>query len=193
MAKEDFKKELKEILELVKVCPRELQEKCFEILLTHALSRRSAAHVKERVQEGERPTLPRQELELPTQIERRMKAFAAQHGLSLDEITKVYSVDELGNVNIEVTDLKASKTAQRQRNLALLVGGRHQFMEGSFDVPLEELRELCVTYSAYDAANFMKNLKSSRELFAGFKPNATNKLSPKGKSELGSLIKALAS
>jgi hypothetical protein len=66
-------------------------------------------------------------------------------------------------------------------------------MEGSFDVPSDELREMCVTYGAYDAANFAVNMKNSKEIFAGFKAGSKNKLSPAGKSEAANLIKELSS
>jgi len=73
-----------------------------------------------------------------------------------------------------------------------LIGVKHQFTEGSFDVPKDELREACVTYSAYDAANFGQNLKNMKEVFAGFKlASPSYKLSPMGKSQAALLIKEL--
>ena len=189
MNKDDVKAELKEIIELVKVCPEPLQAKCFEILLTDYLTSKKQP-TKQAGQTNERQDKPSH---VPAETDTRIRAFAAQHGLQPDDVLKVFQVDDLGNVSIEVTDLKTNKNAKRQRTLALLIGGRHQFLEGAFEVPIEELRELCVTYSAYDAANFMTNLKNAKEIFAGFKSNATNKLSPVGKSELGKLIKTLAS
>lgn len=192
MTKEDLKKEIKEILELVKLCPQELQSKCFEILLAAALSHREAprgdAKSSKPTSEGESGGG-----DLPAEIEKRIRTFGGQHGMPKEDILKSYQIDEAGGVSIEVTDLKTAKTSKRQKSLALLIAGRHHFMEGSFDVPIEELRQMCVTYGAYDAANFKANLKNAREIFAGFKPDSTNKLSPKGKSELAELLKSLVS
>lgn len=190
MTKEEFKKEIKEILELVRVCPQNLQEKCFEVLLNHALS------VK-----GGRPTskvavpdtADTDTQEVPPEVKKRIKTFAGAHQLSEAEIYKIFNVEETGNVSIEVTDLRSKKVSQQQRRLALLIGVKHQFTDGSFDVPKDELREECVTYSAYDAANFVQNLKNMKEIFAGFKPASTTyKLSPMGKSQAASLIKEIA-
>jgi hypothetical protein len=197
MSKDDLKKEVQDILEIVELCPKELQEKCFELLLADhlAASRLTLARISPSVEksQAERSLLSMAMTAeaLPTQIEKRMRVFATQFSLAVDDMLKIFHVDELGNVSIEVIDLKAAKTSKRQRRLALLLGGKHQFQEGSFDVPTEELRELCVTYGAYDAANFMANLKNSKEILAGFKPDATNKLSPTGKAELGALLKEL--
>jgi len=193
MKKEDFAKEIKEIVELVKMCPQNLQEKCFEILLNHALSQKEDRHTTP-MTKGMAEGQPSDDIQgAPPEIKKRLKAFTGQHQLSETEIYKVFSVDEAGNVDIVVTDLKSKKVAQQQRRLALLIGVKHQLADGSFDVPKDELREACVTYGPYDAANFGANLKNMKEIFAGFKPTATNKLSPLGKSQAASLIKELAS
>jgi len=190
MTKEELKREIKEILELVKVCPQNLQEKCFEILLNQALLKKVTGG-------GGQPEPAMTHLSsasIPDEIRKRIKAFGAKFELTEDAILKVFGVDELGNVNIEITDLKTKKMAQQQRRLALLIGVRHQFMEGSFDVPTEELREMCVNYSAYDAPNFSSSLKKFKDdIFAGFKPSATNKLSARGTKEAAELTKELAS
>lgn len=193
MTKEELKKEIKEILELVKVCPQNLQEKCFEVLLNYALSVKGghSTPTPSKVPTADIPDANIQEV--PPEVKKRIRAFAGSHQLSEAEIYKVFNVEETGNVSIEATDLKAKKISQQQRRLALLIGVKHQFTEGSFDIPKDELREACVTYSAYDAANFVQNLKNMKEIFAGFKPNATTyKLSPMGKSQAASLIKELS-
>jgi hypothetical protein len=197
MNKDDLKKEVQAILEVVGLCPKELQEKCFELLLADYLAEdrlatgRILPTIEKPQPERVQISSPMDLEALPPEVEKRMRVFATSYGLTVADMLKIYHVDELGNVSIEVIDLKTAKTSKRQRRLALLLGGRHQFQEGSFDVRTEELRELCVTYSAYDAANFMANLKNSKEILAGFKPDSTNKLSPAGKAELGTLLKEL--
>jgi hypothetical protein len=192
MNKTDLIKEIKEIVEIIKSCPQNLQEKCFEILLTNALSQ-----TKKQVTQNNTPEVTQKTASIdnnvPTEISKRIKTFAGQFGLSETDVSRVFLADESGNVSIEVTDLKAKKTSQQQRRLALLIGARHQFMEGSFDVPNDELREMSVTYGAYDAANFAVNIKNFKKIFAGFKSGAKNKLSPVGKKEAADLIKELSS
>jgi hypothetical protein len=192
MTKSELAKEIKEILEVVKTCPANLQEKCFEILLTNVLGQN-----KKQVPPVNTPITPEkpnvESAIIPTEIGKRIKTFTGQFGLTEVAVSKVFLTDESGNVSIEVTDLKAKKTSQQQRRLALLIGTRHQFMDGSFDVPNDELREMCVTYGAYDAANFATNIKNFKEIFAGFKSGAKNKLSPVGKKEAADLIKELSS
>lgn len=192
MSKTELIKEIKEIIEIVKTCPQNLQEKCFEILLTSAISQtkkqtipNSTSEVAQKEQDDGST--------IPTEISKRIKTFAGQFGLSEASVSKVFLTDESGNVSIEVTDLKAKKVSQQQKRLALLIGTRHQFMEGSFDVPNDELREMCVTYGVYDAANFAVNIKNFKEIFAGFKSGAKNKLSPIGKKGAADLIKELSS
>lgn len=196
MNNDELKESIQEILKVVDICPKELQAKCFELLLLDYLAANKPARIRTTQDALPTPSQPSpvllsSEAELPPETARRMRVFASANGLSVDQILKTYHVDELGNVSIEAIDLKAAKTAKRQRRLALLLGGKYHFQAGSFDVPTEELRELCVTYGAYDAANFMANLKNSREILAGFKPEGTNKLSPLGKAELGGLLKEL--
>jgi len=186
MNKADLLKEIKEILEVVKNCPQNLQEKCFEILLNNALNQTKKSSTSNTTLETTQDIG-----NIPNEISKRIKTFAGQFGLTETSVTKVFLADESGNVSIEVTDLKAKKTSQQQRRLALLIGARHQFMEGSFDVPNDELREMCVTYGAYDAANFAVNIKNFKEIFAGFKSGAKNKLSLAGKKQTADLIKEL--
>lgn len=191
MNRDDLEKELKEILSVIKVCPKDLQEKCFEILLQNALSKTVPAEAQTTTT---RAPISTTAVSVQPEIEKRVKTFAGNHKLSNTDITAVFGFDDTAGVTIEVTDLKAKKISQQQRRLALLIGVRHQFAEGNFDVPKDELRESCVTYSAYDAANFVQNLKNMKEIFAGFKPSSTTfRLSPKGKSHAAELIKELAS
>jgi len=192
MNKEDFAKELKEIVELVKMCPQNLQEKCFEILLNHALSAKEGRRIPPATKGAATDTVDTNAQEIPSEVKKRLKTFAGQHQISETDIYKVFSINDTGSVSIEVTDLKSKKVAQQQRRLALLIGVKHQFADGSFDVPKDELREACVDYGPYDAANFGANLKNMKEIFAGFKPTMTNKLSPLGKSQAATLIKELA-
>jgi hypothetical protein len=189
MDNEALKKEIKGLLEIVKVCPPALQEKCFELLFNHRFGQVKKMETIEEPGSGsdDKPASST----LPTETAKRIKTFADPHGLSQEAILKVFAVGESGDVSIEVTDLKTKKTSRQQRRLALLVGLRHQLMEGSFDVPTEELREMCVTYSAYDAPNFATNLKNAKAIFAGYKFGGTNKLSPRGKAEAATLIKEL--
>lgn len=195
MKKDDLAKEIKEIVELVKICPQNLQEKCFEILLSHALSQKEVNRpvvIMDKDMSGKNLPISINQ-NVPAEIQKRLKTFAGQHQLTEDEIRKLFNLDDAGNVSIEATDLKSKKVAQQQRRLALLIGVKHQLADGNFDVPKDELREACVTYGAYDAANFVQNLKNMKEIFAGFKPTATNKLSPLGKKQAAELIKELAS
>ena len=118
MDKEKFSKDLKEILELVKLCPQNLQEKCFEVLLNNLLnSIKSGGH------QSVTPTAVDVGLNgghgsfLPSEINKRLRAFAGQHQFSEAEILKVFNVEENGNVSVEVTDLKSKKIAQQQRRI----------------------------------------------------------------------------
>ncbi|MFZ2039023.1 MAG: hypothetical protein WAV11_03765 [Minisyncoccia bacterium] len=192
MNKADLIKEIKEITEVIKSCPQNLQEKCFEILLNNILLnqvKKDSPIVG--INTSQKPQVNMTEI-FPSDINRRIKTFAGQFSLNEASISKIFVIDESGNISIEVTDLKAKKTSQQQRRLALLIGTRHQFMEGAFDVPNDELREMSVTYGIYDAANFAANIKNFKEIFAGFKSGAKNKLSPIGKKEAADLIKELS-
>src|SRR5712691_1933863 len=110
MTKEDLKKELKEILELVKLCPQELQAKCFEILLSDILSHQEAPRLHGKASEGQDTADEVGGGRLPTEIEKRIKTFGGQHNVTKEDILKSYAVDDVGNVSIEVTDLKSTKT-----------------------------------------------------------------------------------
>lgn len=199
--KEGLTTEIKEIMELVKLVPEPLQEKLFEMLVARVLDKTMPQQTPatggggsaNQSQSGGALNAGGGDFGIPDEVLKRVRAFAGSNELTLDEIKKVFAFDDLGNVTIEAMDLKTAKTTQKQKRLALLVGLRHQFMGGSFDVPVDELREQCVTYASYDAANFAANLKSMADIFAGFKPGTTNKLSPVGKKEGAKLVKELAS
>lgn len=188
-----LKDELREIIELVKSCPPNLQDKCFEILLTDTLSNlRGGRKVVQEPNPAPNPANNGDEI-TNADVAKRAAAFAKGNGMEISHLQKVFDFEEEGIVTIKAPDLKVAKNSQKQKRLALLIGVEHQLMEGKFDVPTEELREMCVTYGCYDPSNFGANLKNTKQIFAGFKASGTNKLSPVGKSEAAALIAELAS
>jgi len=109
MNKEEFAKELKEILALVKLCPQNLQEKCFEVLLSYVLSAKGDRFVQLSSKGGAADMTDTNIQDIPPEIKKRIKTFAGSHQLSEAEIYKVFNIEETGNVSIEATDLKSKK------------------------------------------------------------------------------------
>lgn len=187
---EKIKQGIQEIIEIAKLCPKELQEKCFELLLKNLLDKyapilktHTGTEEKEESEKGE---------ELPRDLNATMEAFLKQFGLKRKNLEAIFHISESG-VRPLFSDLKVTKVAKKEIRLACLLGLKYAILEGDFRIPLEELREWAVDQNAYDAPNFMAHLKNNKKYFVKVKSGEDTHLSAEGKKEAASIIKDLSS
>lgn len=185
-----MKKEIKKILEIIKVCPPNLQETCFKVLLEDVLKQRKGEAIR-MVSIGE-AEISEQMKRINPEIGKRLKVLATNTQTTPDQLLKIFSIDEdIVDIN-SMIDLGPSKIATNQRKLALLTAASNFLSVGKYEIPIEALRQRCVDFSTYDAPNFTKNLKRMKDLLAGeFKLKEVPRLSSKGKRKTVELIKEL--
>jgi len=180
--------ELKKIVELVKTVPEEYRQKCFELLLSHALQVISPPPpVVSPVTTGPAPTptLVPKLFVLPIDV----KAFLSQYGLDESLLWKFFLVEETEIRPIYKLETTKKATAQIQH--ALMMALETAISTGQFQVDIESLRARCKEVKCYYSANFMSYIKKHKNLFKTIEPDQPLSLSPDGKSELADLLEQL--
>ncbi len=203
---EDLKSKVLEIASIAKECPENLQEKCFELLLTDFLSRQHPSHPKkkdkvEKEEEIESPPEQKgnnggssqediQEKDLHVKVRQVMK----KEGVTVEQINQIF-YKENGDIKPLFDDLRTTKAAESQIRLALLTALRNAIHSGDFKFNGEDVRKETQQRKCYDAPNFVTNFKNNKTLFDNFeaydKTNPTISLSTEGKTKLAQVIKAL--
>lgn len=204
---EDLKSKVLEIASIAKECPENLQEKCFELLLTDFLSRQHPSHHKkkdkqekdeevEQTQEqkdnnnGSTSQKDIQEKDLHVKVRQVMK----KEGVTVEQINQIF-YKENGDIKPLFDDLRTTKAAESQIRIALLTALKNAIQTGDFKFNGEEVRKDTQQRKCYDAPNFVANFKNNKTLFDNFeaydKTNPTISLSTEGKTRLAEVIKAL--
>lgn len=181
------KDELEKIVELVETVPQEYRQKCFEILLSHALQATAppSPPLPPRPSVPPQPPIPPKPFVLPIDV----KAFLAQYGLDEPLLWQFYLIE--GDQVRPIYRLAARKKAKAQIQHALMLSLENAIATGQFQVDLEALRSRCQDQKCYDSANFMKNIKVSANLFKSIATDQPLSLSPDGKSALADLLEQL--
>jgi hypothetical protein len=191
-----MEEEIKKILEFVKLCPPNLQEKCFEILLTRALSNSSKGKGNEQhIGEEEITTPPStntgDEIKLADIHTKARKLF--EKGISLEQINNLFYKED-GEFKPLFDDLKSTKVSESQIRLSLLEAFKNAIKTGDFSFNTDRIKELCDIYKCYDLANFSTHFKNNRKFFMeDYKKGSVLTLSPVGKTRLVEIIKEIAS
>lgn len=182
--------QLQEIVQLAETVPEKFQEKCFELLLSHALgfaSRPGISPVSSEPVVQERAVAPDQvEFVLPIDV----KAFLTQYGFAESTVWDFFLAD--GEEIRPIYKLSSTKKAEAQTQHALMMALETAIGTGNFTVGIEELRSRCQERKVYDSPNFKKNIKSRANLFRQVDDVEDLTLSPDGKSELADLLETLA-
>ncbi len=180
---------LKKIVDLVETVPQEYRQKCFEILLTHALQGATGAlpvsGAPQAVPPPPPPTTPQKTFVLPIDV----KAFLSQYKLDESILWKFFIVE--GNQLRPIYHLKANKKAAAQIQHTLMMALENALVTGQFQCEIETIRERCTDQKCYDSANFMATIKNNAGLFKGIETDKPLSLSPDGKSELADLLESL--
>jgi len=192
----DIKKIIKGILEIVSTCPKELQQVCFEILLTHYLS-----GMKGKIQPITPGVLVKPEPKekggrdiVLTDLHTKAKRFIEKYGVLIKNINQIF-YKENESFKPLYDDLGTTQLTKSQIRLAVLKALKNGMKDGNFEFDIEVVRQECQDRKCYDSANFAGNFKKRKVFFTGFekrKKNEPVKLSAKGKDFLAELIKELS-
>jgi hypothetical protein len=188
---------LDRILELVTKCPKELQEKCFEVLLSGYVQLEVGAinprpHTEQ--QKGPQPQqqTPAPESHVPPTILPRFKNTAKRLGVTPENLESLFdfSIDPF---TLHALNLPGKKKADKARNAALLAASRSYLATGSWSADWKEVKSLCVDHNCYDAPNHTVNLKKGTStLFKSVEPGKAIELSSGGVKEAEKLLKNLS-
>ena len=181
--------DLAKIVKLADSVPEQYRQKCFELLLAHALRPQEPTTIAPPLErdkgkaQQERPT----QFLLPIDV----RAFLSQYGLEDSIIWKNFLAE--GSDIRPIYKLKAAKKATAQVQHALMMALEGAVRTGQFAVGLESLRARCRDQKCYDSPNFMKNLRQNEGLFKAVEDVDDLVLSPDGKSALADLLEGLSS
>jgi len=188
---EKLKKEIKDILEIVKECPEKFQEKCFEVLLSSFLEREKETKVPEKVKEKKFEVPHITEKVKEEDIHMKVKALLKRFDLNTDLIGKLFLIEE---GQIEPTyKLETTKMAESQVQISLLEALKEAIKTGNFEFKIEEIRALYKDRKCYDKANFLAIFKKNKGLFKNetFVKEEPVELSDEGLKELAATITKL--
>jgi hypothetical protein len=208
MLPEGLKTDVLEIAEIAKACPDNLQERCFELLLSRYL-------------EGLAPTAPakngKTEQSLPpnkgndstesapnpnsngnadqdlalADLHVKARKFLEKYQRTIADLNQLFykDGDELKPL---YEDLKTTKVSESQIRIALLAALKEGIQTGDFIFDGEAVRSECQVRKCYDKANFAATFKRNATLFDGFEAYDSEaskiRLSESGKEMLSGLI-----
>ncbi len=185
---------LDRILELVAKCPKELQDKCFEVLLAGYVQLQVNA-VKPQPQGGQPPKRdvpPRDESPIPPTALPRFNSMCTRLKVAPEKLETIFdfSVDPFA---LHAVNLPGKNDAEKTRQVALLAASRSYLAAGSRSADWQEVKSLCVDHNCYNSPNHVTNLKQwARKMFKGVEPGKPIQLSASGTKEAEKLLKKLA-
>lgn len=185
------------ILELANKCPKELQEKCFEILLAGYVQfevsgarPQPLSHVPPQGQQTEQQP-PSAESQVPSAVLPRFKNTAKRLGVTLEKLEALFdfSVDPFA---LHALTVPGKNNAEKTRRVALLAASRSYLAVGRWTADWQEVKTLCVDQGCYDAANHAVSLKKgTKTIFKNAKPGEALVLSTAGIQQAQELLKTL--
>ncbi len=189
---------LDRILTLVASCPKELQEKCFEVLLSGYVQMEvGTLRPPSAPNAGINPALPEQTLvsqesNIPQAVLPRFKNTAKRVGVDLEKLESLFdfNADPFG---LHAVTVPGKNNAEKTRSVALLAAARSYLATGAWSADWQEVKALCVDQNCYDLANYSVALKKGAgTFFKNVEPGKPIELSSAGIKEAEKLLKALA-
>jgi hypothetical protein len=189
---------LERVLELVAKCPKEFQEKCFEVLLSGYVQLEVGAAkpptpaTQSQLGQQKQQQTPPAESHIPPVVLPRFKNTAKRLGVAIEKLESLFdfSVDPFA---LHAVTLPGKNNAEKARQVALLAAARSYLAAGSWSGDWQEVKSLCVDQNCYDAANHAVNLKKGAStMFKSVEPGKAIELSSGGVQEAEKLLKKLA-
>ncbi len=196
---EKIKEKVLEFADIAKVCPERLQEKCFEVLLTHYLNQigaKTKSEPEEKLKEKEeyKGKESKEKDIIENDLHVKVRQLLKKYGLAVDHINQIFYKEE-NEIKPLYDDLKSTESSESQIRIALLQALKNAIQTGDFQFNGEEVRAETQTRKCYDAANFAAIFRRNRQLFDAFeaydKATPSISLGPEGKAKLVEVIKEL--
>jgi hypothetical protein len=211
MLPEDLKADVLEIASIAKACPDNLQERCFELLLSHYLDGLGATAPKneERAPQERAPEHDQGSADSATNgqasvsssssgqdltasdLHLKARKFLEKYGRSVADLNQLF-YKEGEEFKPLYEDLKTTKITESQIRLALLAALKEGIKTGDFVFDGEKVRAECQVRKCYDQANFAATFKRNATLFDAFDSYDSEspkvRLSEAGKEQLSGLI-----
>ena len=210
MLPEGLKTDVLEIAEIAKACPDNLQERCFELLLSRYLEG-LAPTAPPKTEKTEQPPPPKgnestepasganskgnteQDLTL-ADLHVKARKFLEKYQRTIADINQLF-YKEGDDLKPLYEDLKSTKISENQIRIALLAALKEGIRTGEFTFDGEAVRSECQVRKCYDKANFAANFKRNATLFDGFEAYDSEapkiRLAESGKEMLSGLIAEL--
>ena len=204
---EELKAEIKEIIEITKECPAELQQRCFEILLDNYLQKfKTTRSVQTVIAQNEdkvdESSIEGNEVSTTTSditendFHVKVRKFFQLNNINVTDLNRIY-YKENGQLLPYYESMHSTKMSECQIRLTLLTAFEEGFATGDFAVNGENVRKRCQELKCYDSPNFATNFKNNAALFDNwadkYDKNTDYILSVEGKKQLAqTLIKIIA-
>lgn len=190
---------LDRILTLVAKCPKELQEKCFEVLLSGYVQMEVgpvrppiAAAVDGNPAQSQKPPLAQHESNIPEAVLPRFKNTAKRIGVELDKLEALFDFNA-DPFALHAVTVPGKNNADKTRSVALLAAARSYLATGAWSADWQEVKALSVDQNCYDLANYSMTLKKAAgSLYKSVEPGKPIELSSAGIKEAEKLLKTLA-
>lgn len=207
-----IKEEMVEIISIVNSCPENLQQKCFEVMLTHllddqrsVLKKSATKEINKAVEEVEKPIneeiiTKENKIDEETEIvlkdyHIKIRKFFETSGITCEDLNKIYYKSENAILPL-YEELKTTNMRESQLRLSLLTAFENSINnDGDMITDVNEVRIRCQELKCYDTTNFASNFNKFLPMFDGFdkyEKGKSIKLSLEGKKELSKTLLELS-
>ena len=191
------KEKIEEILSLVKLCPEQLQEKCFELLFAQYFANQKQTKEPEegnttQSNDNSEQAEPESEAIQLRDLHAKVKTFISKGDITLEQLNDIFYKED-GEIKPLYDDLKTKGMSDAQIRLTLLGALQNAISTGNFTIEIEEVRRMCDVHKCYDGKNFTTNFKKNKIFFTEeYKKGVTTlSLSADGKKEVIEVIPQL--
>ncbi len=195
-----FKKEVQEIVELVKTMPDSLQVRALEMLMQDLLDRHAGKTPdkgrKEKDEDDEKDKPDKKPLRRESSsldsgtLPMRVKAFMKKHEVTAGQIEKLFHIE--GKQYEPIWTVETTKFSKAQVQIALLQALQRALTSGEFSFDREEVKTECKSKNCYDGTNFKANFTNNQKYFSSLDRDGLVSLTDEGMKALANLITRLA-
>ena len=155
---EYLKDEIKNISKIAESVPEEFKSKCFEILLTNLISKKTLPKKDRDERNGNNGVNDGEEGESLT-LNPVIRRLLKNNNIDEDMLSQVISYD--GNEVKFLVDPEPTSKTQGQLEWSLLLALKNGFEKSSFETDPEDVRSICQEKDLYDKTNFASIFKTS--------------------------------
>ncbi|HEY0331449.1 MAG TPA: hypothetical protein VGC77_20410 [Rhodopseudomonas sp.] len=189
------RKDINEIMEIVKSVPESLQERCFELLFEAAFAEPTVATApKEQAQDRIEAPAENDGKTPDKKLPANILAFINRYGVTRAELDKLFMLDH--DPMLPVYKIPSGNLSKAQLIKVMMVLLENGLLGNSISAPYTELRESVKDDGFFDS-NFNKALKRNHALFRGaitddsIAEDGVVELTGEGMTKLAEIVKEL--